>query len=81
MGSFLGVSAWNRSLVRIQPILALVVLGIADPGGVIVFGTGTAAVLVIMMLIGCGFYLLASLFVSFRRRNKPKSETTEPDNI
>ena len=67
--------------VSIQPILAVVISGVDDPGGVIVLGTGTAAILVIMMLIGCGFYILSSLFTSFRRRNKPKPDITTPDNV
>lgn len=67
--------------ITIQPILALVVGGIDNPGGVIVLGTGTAAILVIMMLVGCGFYLLASLFTSFKRRNKLNPEALEPDNV
>ncbi len=80
--SFIGIvplsTVWY---ISIQPILALVVGGIDDPGGVIVLGTGTAALLVIMMLVGCGFYLLSSLITSFRRRNKPKPDALEPDNV
>ncbi|MCW4012155.1 MAG: hypothetical protein NWF07_04090, partial [Candidatus Bathyarchaeota archaeon] len=67
--------------VSIQPILVLVVGGIDDPGGVIVLGTGTAAVLVIMMLVGCGFYLISSLYASFRRRNKLKSDESPLVNV
>lgn len=81
LGSLLGIiplaAVWY---VSIQPILALVVGGIDDPGGVIVLGTGTAAVLVIMMLVGCGVYLLSSLFASFRRRNVKLDDQT-PVNV
>jgi sorbitol-specific phosphotransferase system component IIBC len=67
--------------VSIQPILALVVGGIDDPGGVIVLGTGTVAVLVIMMLVGCGVYLLSSLYASFGRRNKLNTDDPQPLNV
>jgi sorbitol-specific phosphotransferase system component IIBC len=67
--------------VSIQPILTLVISGIDDPGGVIVLGTGTAAILVILMLVGCGVYVLSSIYASFRRRNKPKPDISPPVNI
>ena len=47
--------------------MAIFASGIDDLGGAIIFGTGFAAISVILMLIGFGFYLLSSFYTSSKR--------------
>jgi hypothetical protein len=58
-------AVWELSM---RLIIVAAVSDIDDPGGVIVFGTGIAAILVILMLMGTGFFVISSLYTSFKRR-------------